>query len=162
MFIIIGLTARRGGEGRGKRRWRANTCALNNGGGDGAVSGAVPMVIGGTREFKSARSRLWRMFKRKGRGGRWRVIRRRREEARGTCLYRCRRSGAPGAISRNCRSRVAGGMITRLTIDSVSRSSARRIESRRVPCWRGRRRSREGDFVRREPMVPDRGEVTRI
>ena len=28
VFIIIGLTARRGGEGRGKRRWRANTCAL--------------------------------------------------------------------------------------------------------------------------------------
>ena len=26
VFIIIGLTARRGGEGRGKGRWRANTC----------------------------------------------------------------------------------------------------------------------------------------
>ena len=25
VFIFIGLTARRGGEGRGKRRWRANT-----------------------------------------------------------------------------------------------------------------------------------------
>ena len=61
----------------------------------------------------------------KGGEGRWRVS---RKEARGTCLYRCRRSGAPGAISRSRRSRVAGGMITRLTIDSVSRSSARRIE----------------------------------
>ena len=28
VFIIIGLTARRGGEGRGKGRWRANTCDL--------------------------------------------------------------------------------------------------------------------------------------
>ena len=26
VFIIIGPTARRGGEGRGKGRWRANTC----------------------------------------------------------------------------------------------------------------------------------------
>ena len=26
VFIIIGLTARRGGEGKGKGRWRANTC----------------------------------------------------------------------------------------------------------------------------------------
>ena len=64
MFIIIGLTARRGGEGRGKRRWRANTCALNNGEGDGVVSGAVPMVIGGKREFKGVRSRRGRMFER--------------------------------------------------------------------------------------------------
>jgi len=64
VFIIIGLTARRGGEGRGKRRWRANTCALNNGEGDGVVSGAVPMVIGGKREFKGVRSRRGRMFER--------------------------------------------------------------------------------------------------
>ena len=28
MFIIIGLTARRGGEGKGKGRWRANTCVF--------------------------------------------------------------------------------------------------------------------------------------
>ena len=29
VFIIIGLTARRGGEGKGKGRWRANTCVYS-------------------------------------------------------------------------------------------------------------------------------------